>query len=170
MPVRLSAPGPRGFLSHHRSVARTLSQWGRHHVKLFFRHAVDNILLHPPAAGQRAYDCRQRCTVLARAALGRRDRDFGSVTSPYALGDEKALAPAARTGKWLEMAAGQQRKLVPIRLARPPVPDPRHLYLGLGVGWGDSGAQYAGGVPSINATESALVLGCGRLLRRIRHR
>ena len=49
----------------------------------------------------------------------RRDRDFGSLTSPYVLGDERAPGPHARTDKWLDMVAGVQRKIVPIRLARP---------------------------------------------------
>lgn len=48
-----------------------------------------------------------------------RDRDLGpAITSPYVLGDEKAPPPHVRTSKWLEMAAGHQRKLVPIRQVR----------------------------------------------------
>ncbi|KAK9821785.1 hypothetical protein WJX81_002907 [Elliptochloris bilobata] len=45
-----------------------------------------------------------------------KDRDLGpAITSPYVLGDERAPGPHVRTSKWLEMAAGHQRKLVPIR-------------------------------------------------------
>lgn len=48
-----------------------------------------------------------------------RDRDLGpAIASPYVLGDEKAPGPHVRTSKWLEMAAGHQRKLVPIRQVR----------------------------------------------------
>ncbi len=54
-------------------------------------------------------------------AAARRDRDFGSLTSPYALGDEKGAQPRT-TSKWLDMVAGAQHKIVPIRLVRAHKP------------------------------------------------
>ena len=63
-----------------------------------------------------------------------RDRDFGSVTSPYALGDERQPGPHVKTGKWLELAAGAHRKLVPIRLVRA-LPACAKLLLLVGMPW-----------------------------------
>jgi len=59
-------------------------------------------------------------------AAARRDRDFGSLTSPYALGDEKGAQPRT-TNKWLDMVAGAQHKIVPIRLVRAPNPSSKSL-------------------------------------------
>ena len=69
-----------------------------------------------------------------------RDRDLGpAITSPYVLGDEKAPPPHVRTSKWLEMAAGHQRKLVPIRQVRSrPAAEPAffgHLGVMAGAFW-----------------------------------